>query len=128
MHLILCAVLYLTLIRNILKAKHIKGAHVITRGIPLTRGPTTRDERLRTLGQENSEARSERRRPDYNRLSCIQTVRGGRGCVRKGGTICFPYQGSAYETELVNTLTLIKISSRRKGGQIVKEQQRRKEN
>lgn len=57
------------------ESEHITGAHVITRGIPLRRGPASRDERLRTLGP-NSEARSERRRPDYNRLSCIQTVRG----------------------------------------------------
>lgn len=95
---ILYTILYLALIRNILKTKCINRAHLnIRRGIALTRRPTS-DEHPEMLWKENSKGRSEETCLGYKRLPAYpQHLKGESVCAGKGRVICFPYREAAYE-------------------------------
>lgn len=120
-HPILYTLLYLAPIGNILKTKHINESHLLLRrGITLTRRPAS-NEHLEMLWKDSSKVISEETCQDYNRLPCLPNIRRGKVPKQKERIICFPYQDSAYEPELVNILILIQISSWRKGRQMVKQ-------
>ena len=94
---ILHTILYLVLVRDILKIKgHYAPPPNIRRGTTGTRRPTS-EEHPEMLWKENPKARSEETCLGYKKLPFIWTSEEGKRLFGKQRIICFSYQEAAYE-------------------------------